>query len=343
MNSNLDYRANPPVTLTCPIHGAELAVTDGRDKYVCSIQKCEYPIRNGIPRFVSPDNYANSFGLQWNRFRRTQLDSYTGTHLSRTRLTRLLGGSLNILAGKTVLEAGCGAGRFTEILLESGAHVFATDLSTAVEANSLNCGSHPRYFVCQADLLRLPVRPEQFDIVICAGVVQHTPVPEETMTTLCSHVRPGGVLAIDHYGEDYPATPSRRLVRSFLLNRSPAFSMRFCQRLCGILWPLHRMAHRAWHVRYIWRLSAAFCWLSPVVDYHRIHPELGPERLYEWAVLDTHDTLTDRYKHFRNPDQIRRHLEACGMEKVESYAGGNGVEARAWKPTITNRKPCVES
>ena len=33
----------------------------------------KYPIRNGIPRFVPKTNYADSFGMQWNKFAQTQL------------------------------------------------------------------------------------------------------------------------------------------------------------------------------------------------------------------------------------------------------------------------------
>ena len=108
-----------------------------------------YPVINRIPRFVPLENYASSFGLQWNAYRRTQLDSYTGLPISKSRLTRLAGGSLDIFKEKNVLEAGCGAGRFTEIMLQEGANVFAVDISTAVEANYLNCNAYPNYFVCQ--------------------------------------------------------------------------------------------------------------------------------------------------------------------------------------------------
>lgn len=31
----------------------------------------QYPIVQGVPRFVPKENYANSFGFQWNRFRET--------------------------------------------------------------------------------------------------------------------------------------------------------------------------------------------------------------------------------------------------------------------------------
>jgi 2-polyprenyl-3-methyl-5-hydroxy-6-metoxy-1,4-benzoquinol methylase len=146
---------------------------------------------DNIPRFVDPENYAASFGLQWNEYRTTQLDTYTGTSISADRLTRLVGGSLNIFNGKKVLEAGCGAGRFTEVMLAANAQVFAVDVSSAVEANYMNCRNYPNYFVCQADIRALPLQPEQFDVVVCIGVIQHTPDPEVTMATLCSHVRPG--------------------------------------------------------------------------------------------------------------------------------------------------------
>ena len=140
-----------PVPLECPSHHERLSVTEGGTRYVCA-SGCDYPVVRAIPRFVSSTNYAAAFGLQWNRYRTTQLDSFTGSTITRDRLTRLMGGNLDELKGKAVLEVGCGAGRFTEILLASGARLFATDISGAVEANLANCGGHPGYFVCQADL-----------------------------------------------------------------------------------------------------------------------------------------------------------------------------------------------
>jgi 2-polyprenyl-3-methyl-5-hydroxy-6-metoxy-1,4-benzoquinol methylase len=92
---------------------------------------------NSIPRFAEA-GYVQSFGLQWNEYRNTQLDSFNGTSISKNRLERLLGGPLNILKGKEILEAGCGAGLFTEVMLAAGANVFAVDLSQAVEANYAN-------------------------------------------------------------------------------------------------------------------------------------------------------------------------------------------------------------
>ena len=321
----------PPVDLVCPTHGEALSASEGATGYLCP-SGCEFPIVNGIPRFVSPENYAEGFGLQWNAFRKTQLDSHTRTTLSRDRLRRIAGGDLGIFAGKRVLEAGCGAGRFTEVLLQHCAHVFATDLSSAVEANRANFGGRAGYFVCQADIARLPVRPGAFEIVVCVGVLQHTPNPEATMAALCAYLGPGGVLLIDHYSPDYPVTPSRRLLRNFLLKRSSRFALRFSRVLVRSLWPLHRFTYALRNRRWVWRTRPWLLRISPVVDYHEAYPELGTGLLYEWALLDTHDTLTDRYKHLRSADQIGAHLSACGMESIVTAYAGNGVEARAVKP-----------
>jgi len=106
--------------------------------YSCP-EGCKFPIILSIPRFFNLKNYAESFGLQWNKFRQKQLDSFTHTHISRDRLARLLGGDISIVKDKTILECCCGAGRFTEILLSEGAGVFAIDISSAVEANYETC------------------------------------------------------------------------------------------------------------------------------------------------------------------------------------------------------------
>jgi SAM-dependent methyltransferase len=317
--------------LVCPEHQVDIKFDSQNSAYICPMG-CRFDIERNIPRFVRRDNYTNSFGLQWNQFRVTQLDSYTGLSISRDRLTRIAGGSLEIFKNKNVLEVGCGAGRFTEIMLDEGAVVFAIDLSSAVDANFQNNGSHLNVFICQADLRTLPVPPEQFDIVVCIGVIQHTPNPEETMNILCSQVKPGGMLLIDHYAYGYPATPSRNWLRRRLIKSSEEGAMSFVKRMVGLLWPLHKAFYKYRHVKLIGSLRPRFIYWSPVVDYHDFYSQLGEQLMYEWAVLDTHDTLTDHYKHLRSREEIELHLKSLGMMEVVATIGGNGVEARAKKP-----------
>jgi SAM-dependent methyltransferase len=290
-----------------------------------------FPTVNGIPRFVPLKNYASSFGLQWNFYRRTQLDSYTGVPISRDRLKQVAGGSLEIFEGKKVLEAGCGAGRFTEIMLDSGARVFAVDISTAVDANFLNFNARPNYFVCQADLLKMPTRKEQFDIVVCLGVIQHTPCPEATMKALCSYVKRGGLLLIDHYSLGYPVTQIRRQLRNYLIKKDKGQSLRMVQHMVKIMWPLHKVLFRIRAIRGFGRIRALFLRWSPIVDYQDAYSAIGNRLLYEWAALDTYDTLTDYYKHLRSAEEIHDYLVGLGLIEIEVTVGGNGVEARARK------------
>ena len=88
------------IPLICPKHQTSLVKRDAA--YVCK-EGCRYPIVSGIPRFVEVENYASSFGIQWNEFRKTQLDSFTGLSISEKRLRRLFGGHFDFLRGKQLL------------------------------------------------------------------------------------------------------------------------------------------------------------------------------------------------------------------------------------------------
>jgi SAM-dependent methyltransferase len=330
-----------PAELRCPAHRLALAA-QGETLLACA-QGCRVPVVAEIPRFVGGDGYAESFGRQWLAYPRTQLDSETGVPISRTRLERCLGAPLETLRGLSVLEAGCGAGRFTELLLQAGARVFACDLSRAVEANRANCRRWPEHFVCQADILDLPAADAAFDLVLCLGAVQHTPDPEATIRALARKVKAGGRLAIDHYAAPRGATriaaalAPRALLRQALLRMPSPAATRAASAVTAAILPLHRVLWRpgalARAARRVLRLA------SPVLDYYDRHPELGPSRLADWARLDTHDALTDRYKHLRDAAQIRAALEAAGLSAVEVTEAGNGIEARGTRPSAAAGSP----
>src|SRR5262245_4437144 len=150
-----------------------------------------FPVRGGIPRFVPDDQYARSFGFQWNKFRRTQLDSHTGLPLSANRLFHVTQWPRD-LRGLRILEAGSGAGRFTEVLVATGATLFSFDLSSAVEANYESNGAAPNLSLFQGSIYDIPLPEDYFDKVMCLGVLQHTPDPERSFACLARHVKPGG-------------------------------------------------------------------------------------------------------------------------------------------------------
>jgi SAM-dependent methyltransferase len=314
-----------PDTLTawaCPDHRTPLQ-SDG------SALTCEhghaFPIINGIPRFVQAGSYAAGFGPQWVKYRETQLDSFTGVSLSSDRARRCIGEpQWNSLDGAHVLECGCGAGRFTEVLLAQGAMVTSIDMTEAVEANQTNFPQNDRHRIAQADILKLPFVGGGFDVVFCLGVLQHTPAPEQTMAALFEQVRPEGLLAIDHYTYRLSYFLSTQpLVRAVLRRLPPETGLKVTDKMVSSLWPVHSRLRR-----YRKLLNR----VSPVYTYFDQFPELSDAHQRAWAFLDTHDALTDHYKWFRTRGQIERALSNLGTAEVEAWKGGNGVEARGRRP-----------
>ena len=68
-------------------------------------------------------------------FQNVQIDSINKNNISLKFLNRILFNQINILNDKTVLEIGCGAGRFTEYLVKSSKLCVSNDLSSAIFYN----------------------------------------------------------------------------------------------------------------------------------------------------------------------------------------------------------------
>jgi hypothetical protein len=106
----------------------------------------------------------------------------------------------------------------------------------------------------------------------------------------------------------------------------PGDAIRWTERLVALALPLHRIASRSAIAEAVVRR------VSPVVSYYRAYPELSPELQRQWSLLDTHDSLTDWYKHFRTTSQVEHSLRELGLVDIHCEAAGNGVEARGRRP-----------
>ena len=199
--------------LRCPACGnedLELAIESEREGEIesghLSCPSCHerFPIVRSIPRFVPSDNYVNTFGFQWNQFRLTQLDSHSKTSISRDRMLEQTGWSDEMIKGATVIDAGCGAGRFAEVALDMGAEVFALDYSNAVDVCWKNLGPHPNLHIVQADILALPFKQNRFDYVYSFGVLMSTADPPGSFKSLVPLLKsPNGRMVVDVYGKSW--------------------------------------------------------------------------------------------------------------------------------------------
>lgn len=104
--------------------------------------------------------------------------------------------------GRSVLDAGCGDGRFSHALCQLGAKVLSVDMSeTGVRRAKENCAAFPEHRGKVANLLTLDLG-ETFDLIYSWGVTHHTGDTDRAIANLARHLNPGGYLVLMVYG--YP-------------------------------------------------------------------------------------------------------------------------------------------
>jgi 2-polyprenyl-3-methyl-5-hydroxy-6-metoxy-1,4-benzoquinol methylase len=300
----------------------------GRLAHVESHLRCEacagiVPIERGIPRFVASEHYASSFGLQWNRHATAQLDSASLASISRERLFGVTGWPQR-MEGEHILEAGCGAGRFTEVLATTGADVWSFDLSQAVDANASNHGHVKNVHVFQASISDVPFNPGTFDRVLCLGVLQHTPNPEAAFHSLVAQVRPGGELVIDVYRKDLAAILQWKYALRPLTTRMDAERLyHVVAKVVPRLIPAARAARTM-----AGRFGAR---LIPIAEYSHLGLSEGQNR--EWAILDTFDMLSPAHDHPQTLSTVRSWFCDAGFVSVDVRKGQNGIVGKGRRPS----------
>jgi SAM-dependent methyltransferase len=309
---------------TAPVLTAEGCARHKATDGTLSCRACaaSYRVVGGIPRFVCGDNYAQSFGFQWNIHGKTQLDSFTGRPISEKRLFEVTGWPTD-MSGQLVLEAGSGAGRFTECLLKTGATVFSFDYSSAVDANARNNGWCERLFLFQADIRRIPLQRAAFDKVMCLGVLQHTPAPRECFRCLAGMVRPGGELVVDVYGKSTVALLHWKYILRPITTR---MDQRKLYEVVSSLVPLLLPAAR--NIRRV--AGRAGARLIPIVEYS--HLDLSREVNEQWAILDTFDMYAPVHDHPQTERTLEHWFQEAGFIDISVRPGPNGLVGKARRP-----------
>jgi len=284
-----------------------------------------YPIRGAIPRFVPESNYADNFGLQWNHFAKTQLDSYSGQPISFERFWNATGWQPDALKGQWVLDVGCGSGRFAEIALNAGANVVALDYSSAADACYANLKHHAGLHVIQGDVYALPFAPESFRFIYSLGVLQHTPDVAKAFGALPPKLAQGGHLCADFYWNRL-----RTLLNPKYLLRPVTKRMdqkKLFSWLVDNVPTLLRVSQVIGRIPLVGRFLRR---VVPVVDYTGVY-QLSSKQLEEWALLDTFDMLAPAYDKPQSVSTVTRWFRDAGFTDVEVFHWGHLV-GRGRKP-----------
>lgn len=99
------------------------------------------------------------------------------------------------LAGKRVLDVGCGGGLLSEGMASLGADVTGIDLSEkalgVAKLHLLESGRHVDYQKTAVESLA-EAQPESFDVVTCLEMLEHVPTPASVIKACASLLKPGG-------------------------------------------------------------------------------------------------------------------------------------------------------
>ena len=290
---------------------------------------CVFRFERDILFIEDEDNYTNSFGFQWNRFRLTQIDEVQGSRDSEVRLFATTGWTEEDLDNKNILEVGCGAGRFTNVLLtKTTALVHSIDYSDSINVTRDNNEKFTdRLRLARASIYKIPFPDKAFDKVLCLGVLQHTPSVEDSLRSLIRKVKPGGELVVDFYELKgwYTKIHCKYLLRPLTTRMPPDLLLRIITMSTPLML-------RLFDTLYSLRLGV-FTRFLPIADIRGSSKARGEAARLQSAILDTFDAFSPE---FDSPTTIKRVVEIVTQEGLTvkfagrvSYHNGQAAVVRA--------------
>jgi len=287
-------------------------------------------IVDGLPRFVEMENYGDNFGIQWNKFSQTQLDSSRGGWVSFDRFWHFTKWQPKELYGKRILEVGSGAGRFTEIMLAAGAEVVSFDLSSAVEANRKTNQEKGDVLFFQGDIYNIPFPDESFDFVFCYGVLQHTPDPEKSFKSIYGKLKPSGKISIDWYMKysrpNWWSTP-KYLWRPITTKMDPKKLLKYVEWYIPLWLPIDTLLKKT-IPRIPW-IGHIILGLVPIPCYNFLDPNYAQRK--QVAIMDTYDALGACYDYPKTLDELKDMVVKYPHQEVDVFCGSNGLVANLTK------------
>lgn len=294
------------IKLINPVNNYSLQLEN--DKLVDEKGNAFFKIK-GVYRFVDDKNYTQSFGFQWNNFPKTQIDKETHfSSQSKDRFFKVT--QWSNLSNENILEVGCGAGRFSQIVLDyTNATLYSIDYSNSIDVNYLNNGHHDRLYLFQASIYEMPFANDSFDKVFCFGVLQHTPNFKKSISCLIDKVKPGGELIVDFYPIKgwYTKIHAKYIFRPITKRLKHETLLKWIK--FNISWMI--VLYNFFYKIKLGRILTRFI---PICDIKNTLPEnLTKEELREWAILDTFDMFSPQYDQPQKISTVKKWFEELGM------------------------------
>ncbi|MCG3173142.1 MAG: tRNA (mo5U34)-methyltransferase [Myxococcota bacterium] len=298
----LDASSQPWELIPSKSEGEE--VIEGQLKQGARVVK----VVRGMPRFVPDDNYAGNFSFQWQKFKRTQSEGELREQSRKAFWDKTGFDRERDIAGKLVLDVGCGQGRFADFALEAGAEVVGVDLSFAVESAYSNMKHYSKAHIAQANVFELPFKKECFDTIYSLGVLHHTPDCKAAFEKLIPLLKPGGRIAIWVYGAYGWNYGDIRDTFDFWRSRTVNWDTDRLMRWCRAVLPLYHLQKNPTVWKTIHNSLPGFL-------FHKI-PLVSASENAEQRLLDTFDFYGPKYQSLHTYPEVFGWFKNAGLTDI---------------------------
>ena len=129
------------------------------------------------------------------------------------------------LAGKAVLDVGCGGGILTDSMARRGARVLGIDLATkalkVAQLHALEAGTEGvDYREIAVEALAIE-QPASFDVVTCMEMLEHVPDPASVVQALATLVKPDGWVFLSTLNRNFKSFIQAIVGAEYLLKMLP--------------------------------------------------------------------------------------------------------------------------
>lgn len=201
--------------------------------------------RNSLKSAIESKEHRKRSFADYRGFIRNQYDGLPGALTAVTGLItgheslagRLIRpGGFDVRGCKSILDAGCGNGRYILSLLRQSdpdAKITGFDYSEGMLHRARARLKSNRPTLVRADLTRLPYADLSFDAAVCGWVIEHLPDPRPGLRELARVLKPGGKLLLLATEDTFTGAWCSRLFHCRTYNRDEL--RKYCAE-CGLHW-----------------------------------------------------------------------------------------------------------
>ena len=266
-----------------------------------------YPIINGIPRFVDTELYSESFGYEWKKWSKVQYESENSKVKISGFTTKMFELSTKFsdldIKDKTIVEFGCGGGRYMDVALKKGAMVVGIDLSIAVEPANKNLAHYDNYLIVQGDILNSPFKDNVFDHGYSIGVLHHTPSPKVGLKELFRTIKPGGYgTCLVYQNDGWYSSKSIKYYRYFFNKTNFIFGN-------SLALIYSHISARFFHpmILAIGKIPLIGIRIKQIIERNFLVINYLPN--LKWRILDTFDAITPKYASTHSSKEVKSWFE----------------------------------